>query len=287
MYATFEKNKSLLDLSTFGIGGKAAYYTEVYTAQKMQELIAFCTSEKLPFFVLGKGSNCLFDSAGLSRVVIHNKIDFCTELGDGLFHAGAGFSFSLLGMQTAKKGWTGLEFAAGIPATVGGAVYMNAGANLQSTFDTLTSVEYVQSDGSLRCFTKEELVCSYRYSSFQEMKGAIVSANFRLAPSPNARASQLTLLQKRIQTQPYKDKSAGCVFKNPVSHSAGALIDRCGLKGYQVGGAKVSDVHANFLINSANATSDDMRALIAHVKQRVKELEGIDLETEIFWISDS
>lgn len=286
MYFSFQKNKLLSEVSTYGIGGPAKYYIEVNTVDDMQKVLSFCNNEKLPFFILGKGSNCLFDSRGLNRLVIHNKIDFCTEIQPGHFHVGAGFSFSLLGTQVAKKGWTGLEFASGIPATVGGAVYMNAGAQGQATFDTLSWVDYVSASGELKRYTKDAITYGYRITSFQKMQGAIVSACFVLQPSSEARTNQLALLQKRISSQPYQHKSAGCVFKNPPNTSAGALIDQCGLKGFRIGDAEVSTMHANFLINASSASSHDMRALIEHVQQTVKEKTGIDLHTEVMWVTD-
>jgi UDP-N-acetylmuramate dehydrogenase len=286
MYETFQKQKPLKELCTLGIGGPCSYYIEVKEIAHMQKVIAFCKAENLAYFILGKGSNCLFDSRGLDRLVVHNKIDFCEEQEPGLYYVGAGFSFSLLGIQTARKGLSGLEFASGIPASVGGAVFMNAGAQGQATFDALQSVDFVEADGTLKRYTKEDLQYRYRFSIFQKMKGAIVAATFRLTPLSEARSRQLTLLNKRIETQPYQEKSAGCVFKNPEHASAGALIDKSGLKGFSVGGAKVSEMHANFLINGDQATSDDMLNLIDEVQKRVKEACGSTLEMEVLWITD-
>jgi UDP-N-acetylmuramate dehydrogenase len=286
MIEQFTKNKLLSEVSTLGIGGPAAYYTEVKRIEEMQDLLAYCSRSSLDFFILGKGSNCLFCTKGLNRVVIHNKIDFCKELEPGLFHVGTGYSFSLLGMQTAKKGWTGLEFASGIPASVGGAVYMNAGAQAMQTWTTLESVDFVSTTGDMRRYMRDELSFGYRFSQFQQMKGAIVSATFRLQQASNARARQLELLDARIKTQPYQDKSAGCVFKNPKEIAAGMLIDRAGLKGFQIGGAKVSEMHANFLVNASGATSDDFCALIQHIKKVVYDTSGHELETEVFYIRD-
>jgi UDP-N-acetylmuramate dehydrogenase len=273
-------NKPLSEVCTFGIGGPARYFIEIKDIPAMQEVLLFCTKERLRFFILGKGSNCLFSDAGFDGVVIANKIDFCKEE-NGLFYVGAGYNFSLLGVQTARKGYEGLEFASGIPATVGGAVYMNAGAQGGETKDSLLSVDYVFEDGTLKRFIKDELQFSYRHSSFQLMKGAIVAASFQLTPSSEARQKQLTLLDYRIATQPYGEKSAGCVFRNPIGASAGALIDKCGLKGFTVGGAEVSTVHGNFLINGSQATAQDMQALIAEVQRQVKEKTGYDLEPEV------
>lgn len=283
MYDRFIQGKLLSGLSTFAIGGPARYFIEVKEIALMQEVLRFCHTEKLAYFILGKGSNCLFDDKGFNGLVILNKIDFCKELSPGKFYVGAGYSFSLLGTQTAKKGFSGLEFAAGIPASVGGAVCMNAGAQSSETKDTLSEVEYIDAEGVLKCFQREELLSSfsYRTSPFQNRQGAIVSATFCLEASKEARSKQLVLLDYRMGTQPYHEKSAGCVFRNPVRGSAGALIDKCGLKGVSVGGAKVSEMHANFLVNANGATAADMKGLIHLVQSRVKELCGIELEQEI------
>lgn len=284
-YSTFQQNKRLSELTTLAIGGPARFFVEVKDVVSMQEILRFCAREKLSFFVLGKGSNCLFTDAGFDGVVIQNKIDFFEELSNGRVHVGAGFSFSLLGIQTAKKGLSGLEFAAGIPASVGGAVFMNAGAQGSETKNALESVDFVDESGNLRTFLKEELHFSYRHSSFQSMRGAIVGATFCLTATDTAKSKQRTLLDYRIKTQPYHEKSAGCVFRNPEGHSAGALIEQCGLKGFSVNGAAVSTMHANFLINRDSAASSDMKALIELVREKVKEKTGIDLEPELRIVS--
>lgn len=281
LQSQFQQNRLLSELTTLGIGGPARYFVEVREIPFMQEVLRFCKAEKLNFFILGKGSNCLFSDTGFNGVVIHNKIDFCNEVAPAEFHVGAGFSFSLLGMQTAKKGFSGLEFAAGIPASVGGAVFMNAGAQGSETGACLKSVDFVDASGTLCTYLKSELAFSYRTSSLQKMQGAIVGATFTLTPSENARVTQRTLLDYRIQTQPYHEKSAGCVFRNPPGSSAGALIDRSGLKGASIGGAKVSEMHANFLVNNTTATCRDMVALIELVRERVKESSGVELEHEL------
>lgn len=286
MSVTFIENKLLSEVSTLGIGGPARYYIEAKSIPEMQRILQAATNQNLPYFILGKGSNCLFDSKGLDRLVIHNKIDFCDETSPGQFYVGAGYSFSLLGMQVAKKGWSGLEFASGIPASCGGAVFMNAGAQKMETWTHLEFVDYVMPDGELKRYKKEELSYGYRHTAFHKMKGAIVAASFQLTPLPDARKTQLALLEARIKTQPYGDKSAGCIFKNPSSTSAGYLIDQCGLKGFEIGGAKVSEIHANFLINKDGASSSDLLELISHVRGVVKEKTGYELESEVFWISD-
>lgn len=279
-----QQNKLLSDLTTIGIGGPAQQYLDVKNIAEMREVFAYCKNEKIPFFILGKGSNCVFDDAGFSGLVIGNRIDFVENLEPGVYKVGAGHSFSRFGSWTARHHWSGLEFASGIPASVGGAVYMNAGANGAETCDCLTSVEFLDADGMLHTYLKEELHFSYRHSSFQTMKGAIISATFKLTESDEAREKQLKIIEYRTATQPYGDKSAGCVFRNPAEGHAGALIDKLNLKGLQIGGAAVSDLHANFLINKSGASAADLRALVAHIQQIVKEKTAINLEPEVRFI---
>lgn len=278
---SFQQGKLLSEVTTFGIGGPANYYVEVRNVPEMQEVLRFCSLHKMPFFVLGKGSNTLFDDRGYKGVVIANRIDFMEQPSEGCFHVGAGYSFSLLGTQTARQGWSGLEFASGIPGSVGGAVYMNAGANGHETCESLVAVEYVKADGELCTLTKSDVEFKYRFSSFQSASGAIVGATFQLQKSSTARQQQLDIIKYRKSTQPYGDKSAGCVFRNPNCGHAGALIDKCGLKGESIGGALVSPVHANFIVNKERATAKDILALIEHIKKTVHTNTGIELESEV------
>lgn len=279
--ATFQKQVLLSDLCTFGIGGPARYCATVHTVEEMRAALLACVQQGLPYLVLGKGSNCLFDDRGFDGAVLVNKIDFLEKPTSGCYHVGAGFSFSRLGAQTAREGWSGLEFASGIPGTVGGAVFMNAGANGRETAESLISVDFLSENGELQLLRKEELTFAYRSSSFQKMRGAIVGASFQLVPSNTARALQLQIVEYRTKTQPYGDKSAGCIFQNPECGFAGALIDQCGLKGARIGDAQVSEKHANFIVNAGKATSKDVQALISLVKERVKEKTGVALKSEV------
>lgn len=279
----FSENRLLSSISTLGIGGPARYFVEVRTLEEMKQAFIKCNENKLPFFILGKGSNCLFDDRGFNGCVILNKIDFIEEKAE-VIHVGAGYSFSLLGTQTARQGLTGLEFASGIPGSVGGAVYMNAGANGMETSKSLTSVDFLSEEGLFKTYQKEELAFSYRTSSFQKMKGAIIGATFSLKKGENARSHQLSIISYRTKTQPYGDKSAGCMFRNPIDMPAGALIEKCGLKGLTIGGAAVSSLHANFIVNKQNATSTDIMTLVNEIKTKVKIQSGIELETEVRFI---
>lgn len=275
------ENKLLSSLSTFGIGGPAKYFFEARSTEQLQEAIIYCSKKKMRYMILGKGSNCLFDSRGFNGLIIANRIDFLKQEKEGLFHAGAGYSFSLLGSQTARWGYSGLEFASGIPGSVGGAVFMNAGANGKEACETLCMVEYIDEEGCLHVLKKEDIHFSYRSSSFQTMRGAIAGASFELILSKDAREKQLNIIAYRKKTQPYGEMSAGCVFRNPSCGHAGALIEQCGLKTVSIGGAKISPIHANFIVNEGNATSDDVLALIDRVKEKVRLEKGIELISEI------
>ncbi|MDP1836647.1 MAG: UDP-N-acetylmuramate dehydrogenase [Chlamydiales bacterium] len=279
-----QEHKPLKNLSNFGIGGPARYYASVNSVDDMCDILRFASQENLPYIILGKGSNCLFDDRGYDGLVIHNKIDFMNDETPSIFYVGAGYSFSRFGAMTARKGWSGLEFASGIPGTIGGAIYMNAGANGGETCDTLTSVEFVTPDGNLVRYERNELDFSYRTSPFQQLPGAIVAATFTLFASENARYDQINIVRYRQATQPYDMPSAGCIFRNPTVGSAGALIDKVGLKGLRVGGAVVSPVHANFIVNGGNATSADVLALILTVQERILEATGISLESEVVYV---
>lgn len=278
---TPEENKPLSALTTFGIGGPARYFFEVRTVEGMKEALAFCRTSCLHYMILGKGSNCLFDDKGFNGVIIANRIDFLQRRSPDIFYAGAGYSFSLLGTQTARQGYSGLEFASGIPGSVGGAVFMNAGANGRETCESLHSVEFLTEEGELLQLQRSDLSFSYRKSSFQSMPGAIISATFHLEPAPLAREKQFKIIDYRKKTQPYGEKSAGCVFRNPECSTAGALIDHSGLKGVSIGGAQVSLIHANFIVNTNNATATDVLSLMQKIKQQVKEKTGIELESEV------
>jgi len=276
----FQSNKHLKEVCTFGIGGPARLFLEVFDLEQMQQALAFCHLEHLPFFILGKGSNCLFDDRGFDGLVIHNKISYLS-FQEHIVEVGAGYSFSMLGLKTAKQGLAGLEFASGIPASVGGAIFMNAGANGQETADCLHEVSFVDERGALHRLSKEELLFSYRHSPFQTKKGAIVSAKFTLTRCELARGKQLAIIEQRKKTQPGDELSAGCVFRNPPGHFAGRLIEQVGLKGCAVGGASISLKHANFIVNQDKASAQEVLALVALVQEKVLRETGIDLQMEI------
>ena len=274
---SFQYNVSLAEHCTYAIGGPAKELVVVETKEELKE----CLSLKKRYVVIGKGSNCLFDDRGFDGLVIVNKIQGI-EWKESSVTVGAGYSFSLLGTQASRKGYAGLEFASGIPGSVGGAVCMNAGAGKAETKDVLLEVEFLHEDGTFETFTK--IPFAYRTSPFQKMRGAIVSATFRLVPKEATQENQEKLLAYRMETQPYKEKSCGCVFRNPEGDSAGRLIDSLGLKGLTQGGAKVSEKHANFIVNHNHASAQDILDLIQYIQIKASHTAGIHLEPEVKYI---
>lgn len=281
-----EQGILLSTLSTFEIGGPARFVFKAKSISNVQEAFAWANGEGCPVFVVGHGSNCLFSDSGFAGLVIVNRIEAWHQE-DRLFHVGGGHGFAAFGVRVANEGWGGVEFAAGIPGTVGGAVVMNAGACGQQVADTLHYVDWVEMDGQFKRFAKEEIGLGYRHSAFQGKRGAIVAAGFLLNRSEEAKQRQKAMIKERVGTQPVKEKSAGCVFKNPPGASAGRLIEEAGLKGYKIGGAEVSTVHANFIVNRGGAKACEVCELIAFIQQEVAKRSGYTLETEVKVIGDA
>ncbi|MFN0065360.1 MAG: UDP-N-acetylmuramate dehydrogenase [Chlamydiales bacterium] len=276
-----KRGKLLSEVSTFGIGGPARYFAEAKDIDSLRQMILFVKAHSIPYFILGKGSNSLFDDRGFNGLVILNQLDYMHHEA-GSFIAGSGYSFARLGQQSAKLGYTGLEFASGIPATVGGALFMNAGANGREVCESLYSVRFMESTGDV--VTLRELSFSYRHSPFQGRKGVIVEATFMLQEKKEAKKEQKKLLDYRLQTQPYGQKSCGCVFRNPQGEVAGRLIEECGLKGARVGDICVSNKHANFIVNDGRGTAAEVRQLMEEIKEKVFHEKGIELQEEIRFV---
>ena len=276
-----QTNKNLSEITTMGVGGPAEFFAEVTSLDELREALAFRQKKDLRCIVVGRGSNSLFDDRGYKGLVILNKISFLEKIDSTTIHVGSGYNFSLLGSQTARWGLSGLEFASGIPGSVGGAVFMNAGANGTETCESLQSVDIIDYDGRVASFDRDHMLFSYRYSPFQKMNVVMTSATFKLTEKSEARQTQLEIIRKRQDTQPLKEKSAGCVFRNPSGGHSGALIEQCGLKGVRIGGAEVSPIHANFIVNADHATTQDILDLAELIQKRVKEQTGETLQMEI------
>ncbi|KAG9448919.1 hypothetical protein H6P81_008884 [Aristolochia fimbriata] len=283
---SFIRGKRLLrELSTWGIGGPCNYFVEVFDEIQLISAIRFCATNSIEFLIIGKGSNCLFDDSGFDGCIILNRITTFENIEDGVYRVGGGYPINKLGVQCSNAGFGGLEFAGGVPGTVGGAAFMNAGADGQETADSIESVEIITTDGIKRVLQRKELAFGYRTSSFQEMKdlAAIVSVTFRLNRSATAKTKLQRHLERRRKSQPIYQRSAGSVFRNPegLGVSAGELIEKTGLKGFVLGGAKISELHANFFINFNRSSSKNMIDLINLVGEKVDQQFGIRLRKEI------
>ncbi|KPK33485.1 MAG: hypothetical protein AMS24_00860 [Chlamydiae bacterium SM23_39] len=274
---------SLSNFSTIGIGGKSRYFTKVKNEDDMRRAFDFSNKKKIPFFVLGKGSNIVFDDKGFFGLIIKNEIDFL-RIDKNRVEVGSGFSLQKLSRMVSKKNLSGLEFAGGIPATVGGAVYMNASSNNMEISSYLEEIRFLTIDGKIEIFKKKDLFFGYRYCSIKKKRGAIISLVFLFKNSFKVEKRLNKFLEKKKKMQPIYEKSAGCVFKNPKNNIAAKLIEGCGLKGKIIGDAKISNVHANFIVNSNNASSKDVLDLISLIVEEVKKKYEVELEKEIIYV---
>ena len=293
----FVENEPLSAHCTFKIGGPADVFVQPETEEQLCRVIALCKECDVKYYLLGNGSNILFEDAGYRGAVINvsamksaigilENICFPGKDPSLTYDAvvvGADKMLSSLCMTALENSLTGLEFAYGIPGTVGGAVYMNAGAYGGEMKDVLVSVRYLTAEGESVEVPAEQLDLSYRHSIFEENGGCILSAQFALTPGePEAiRAKMDELMAKRLDKQPLDKPSAGSTFKRPVGAFAAALIDQCGLRGYRHGGAAVSEKHCGFVVNLGGASCADVLALCEEVRTIVKEKTGYDLEKEI------
>ena len=278
------ENEPLAAHCTFKIGGPAQLFVMPENEQQLCSAVAFCKEQAVRYYLLGNGSNILFADEGFSGVVIDvSALDAEIAVEDTVLTAGAGVRLAALCKAALKHGLSGLEFAYGIPGTVGGAVYMNAGAYGGEMKDVLEAVSYLTADGRWVDSEASELDFSYRHSAFEENDACILGAVFHLEKGdPDAiKARMNELMQKRIDKQPLDKPSAGSTFKRPAGAFAAALIDQCGLRGYRHGGAAVSDKHCGFVVNLGGATCADVLALCDEVRAIVKEKTGYDLEKEI------
>jgi len=281
-----KKEFSLSQLTTFQIGGKAEYFIAVSTADEVREALFWAEENGVDWVVIGKGSNLLFDDLGFDGLVILNKIDHLLFQEEGMIEVGAGVPLPYLATQTVKKKLCGLEFAIGIPGSVGGGIWMNAGAGPFSLSDHLISIDFITPEGQRLTFSKSELTFTYRFSSFQKKRGIIVGATFQLLNQGETSLQQI--LNERLEKQPFRQKTCGCIFKNPDSTlSAGKIIDHLGLKGKQIGGARISLLHGNFIENCGGATSQDVLDLISYIEEIVFLKVGVRLERECVYIPHS
>ena len=286
-HLSFQTNVSLAPHTTFGIGGLADYLVIPQSEESLLVLIGFLRENGIRFGVFGNGSNLLFDDKGYRGVVILTSGIRHICFTDTLVEASCGASLIALSMKAAKNALSGLEFACGIPGTVGGALFMNAGAHGGEMADIVLSSRYLDTQGNLHEITEHDF--SYRHSRYQENGGIILSCRMGLSYGKESeiRARMAENKKKRESTQPIKEKSAGSVFRRSDGVIPAALIDRAGLKGLTVGGATVSEKHAGFIVNRGDATASDVLCLIDLIKERIAALYGVELVPEIRYIRET
>jgi UDP-N-acetylmuramate dehydrogenase len=274
-------NEVLAPYTTFRIGGVADYFVEPSDASDVVSIINYVNKQGIPYYVLGNGSNILISDEGIRGIVINLISGFSyLKHEEGSIISGSGVKMAKFVDYSIQLGYAGVEMLAGIPATIGGALVMNAGCYGGETADYVASVTLVR-NGNLLVQSKKECDFSYRTSN---LKGTVViEAKFSLPNGSKDEASsrRKELLLERNESQPVEIPNAGCVFKNPPGHKAAILIDQCGLKGLIYGGAMVSTKHANFIVNFKNATANDVIELVKIIKRTVHEKTGVELEMEV------
>ncbi|MED1594827.1 MULTISPECIES: UDP-N-acetylmuramate dehydrogenase [Bacillus] len=279
------ENEALARYTTMKIGGPADILIVPSSVAGVENTLDLVKKYNTKWTAIGRGSNLLVSDKGIEGVVI--------RLGEGLDHlevegttvrVGGGYPLIKLSTLLSRQGLAGLEFASGIPGSVGGAVYMNAGAHKSDMSEILMSARIMFEDGTMKWLTKEEMGFSYRTSVLQTKRpGIVVEAKLQL--KEGNREEIVGVMQKnkdyRRETQPWNHPCAGSIFRNPLPNFAGDLVERAGLRGHQIGGAKISEMHGNFIVNAGSASAQDVLDLIAFVKKTIKEKFGVDMHTEV------
>ena len=279
-----ERNVPLYKYTTYRVGGIASAIVYPKNVDSLMKLIRFGRSKDIPFKILGFGSNLLFSSKQYNGILI--RLDEFRNLeffGTSKVRVGAGYSLVKLSLQAAKRGLAGLEFAAGIPGTVGGAVFMNAGAYKSDMGYIVQDITVLTPDLRIIKLENKELDFHYRSSFLQRHPGYIcLEGVIRLEKGDKKGVEEVIKdrRRRRIESQPLNFPSAGSVFRNPEGMFAGKMIEDLGLKGFQIGGAKVSEKHANFIINYDHATGEDIKSLIEYVREKVKKEYHVELKVE-------
>ena len=278
-------NEPMAKHTSFRIGGGAEVMAFPKNREELAEILNVSALLDTKPAILGAGTNVLAPDAGICGVVICLKdcLDGMEQLDDSRIRVMAGVTMTRAAIFAANLGLSGLEFAHGIPGTVGGGVYMNAGAYGGEICQVAESVEYMDLSGNIHILSNEEMRFSYRHSIVEDAGGIVISAVFRLMqkPAEEIKATMKDLMSRRSASQPLDKPSAGSAFKRPVGGYAAALIDQAGLKGFAVGGAAISTKHAGFAVNLGNATAEDVKQLLKQVSDKVFENSGIRLEPEV------
>ena len=282
-----KNNINLLNYTTIKVGGCTEFFAEPESISELIEYLKWVKLNNLKCRIIGAGSNLLI------KDTLHNGLTICTRKLkkikinklSGLVEAESGVMLPVIANLLAHNGCEGGEWLIGIPGTIGGAVFMNAGSGELWISKYLLSVQVIDTQNlKVYSFSRENLIFNYRFSSFQTNKFAILSANFMFRPNRNIKKiadKTKENLKKRTKTQPYHLPSFGSVFKNPTNNFAGKLIEEVGLKGFSIGNAQVSKLHSNFIVNNGDATSEEIYQLITVIQQKVLQKKGIFLHPEV------
>jgi len=281
------KNPSLSNYTTFRIGGPASLLVTPDNAEKARVVLQLIRQMELPFLIVGNGSNILVSDTGFEGVAISTGgLDYCKVDNDGVIDCGAGLRLASLCRVALEHELSGLEFAYGIPGSIGGAVYMNAGAYGGEMKDVLLECRHITTKSEEGVYIKNNADFAYRKSFYTNRGHCITSAKFRLKKGSRLEIENrmVEIMKKRCNNQPLDMPSAGSVFKRPHNSYAGMLIEECGLKGYAIGGAMVSLKHAGFIVNTGKATASDVKKLIEFIQDTVYKKNKVLLETEIVFV---
>ncbi|QAT42544.1 UDP-N-acetylmuramate dehydrogenase [Aminipila luticellarii] len=289
-FENIKTNVSMSEYTSFRAGGKAAAMAVVETIPELRRLLNLLTQEKVPHIILGSGSNILVKDGGYNGIVIKLGRSFHTvQAEENVITAFAGAKISAAAKEAMEHGLSGMEFASGIPGSIGGGVFMNAGAYDGEMKDIILSVRAITSDGTREySLSGEDLMLGYRSSVFQKNGDIIICAEFQLEKKDKEMISarMKDLMERRNRKQPVNLPSAGSFFKRPEGYFAGKLIQDSGLKGLSVGGAQVSPLHAGFIVNNGNATATDILKLMRLIQNTVFEKFGVRLEPEVRILGD-
>lgn len=282
-------NEEMKNHTTFRIGGPADIFVSVKSAEEIIRILEACNESKTQCMVMGNGSNMLVSDKGIRGVVIHvgSNMSGCRIDGETVY-AEAGILMSALAKKILEAELTGFEFAAGIPGTLGGGIYMNAGAYGGELKDIIDEVTYIDENNEIKTSKNDELEFGYRHSIFETGKYVILSCTMKLKKGnfEEIKAQMADFTKRRNDKQPVSMPSAGSTFKRPEGYFAGKLIQDCGLMGYSIGGAQVSEKHAGFVVNKGGATADNVLKLIEHIQKTVMDKFGVWLEPEVRLIGD-
>jgi UDP-N-acetylmuramate dehydrogenase len=280
-------NEPMASHTTFRVGGPADCMIEPETEEQLSKVCRYLRLIDTPFAVLGNGSNTIVRDAGYEGIILHLGSKYADIVVDGnCIRAKSGALLSSVARAAYENGLTGMEFASGIPGTIGGAVVMNAGAYGGEMKQIVTDVEVVDASGEILCLDNDTMEFGYRTSIIKNRPFIVSEVFIKLTPGDKdeIKAKMDELAAKRREKQPLEYPSAGSTFKRPEGYFAGELIMNAGMRGYQTGGARVSDKHCGFVVNMGNATASDVQDVITEVQERVKERFGVELEPEVIFL---